>query len=237
MRCWSSVESRAGQLNDISACADSWTSTQCVTTGRNNRRKTGARINNQGCRETFMVFDNWWQAASPPCFLLCKCRKDKSGHFIVWTTSIGQLVRVDEFFEMRLADSRLAPLSGKLASVSVGKNCRQILIESIEFWHILIWRPCYQFPLSRLLFILSEIFLGCCWPAINPLPVGRSPPCWAAALICHHHFIARQPARFCTHTLLDSNRICHYLFINSKQQLLPTKCILLKPEMPFFVNF
>ena len=51
--------------------------------------------------------------------------------------------------------------------------------------------------------------------------VGRSPPCWAAALICHHHFIARQPARYCTHTVLDCNRICHYLFINSKQQLLP----------------
>ena len=183
-----------------------------------------------------MVFDNWWQAASPPCFLLCKCRKDKPWYFIVRTTSIGQLVRVDEFFEMRPADSRLAPLSGKLASVSVGKNCRQILIESIEFWHILIWRLCYHFPLSRLYSSWVKSSWGAVGLRLTLSPVGRSPPCWAAALICHHHFIARQPARFCTHTLLDCNRICHYLFINSKQQLLPTKCILLKPEMCSFAN-
>ena len=131
----------------------------------------------------------------------------------------------------------LLPCQGNWRSSQSAINCRQILIESIEFWHILIWGPCYHFPLSRLYLSWVKSSWAAVGLRLTLSPVGRSPPCWAAALICHHHFIARQPARFCTHTLLDCNRICHYLFINSKQQLLPIQCILLKPDMHSFVNF
>ena len=79
------------------------------------------------------------------------------------------------------------PCQGNWRASQSAINCRQILIESIEFWHILIWRLCYHFPLSR----LYSSWVKSSWGAVglrltlSQLEEARhaGPPLWSVIII------------------------------------------------------